>query len=59
MGRGTWYYEGHPPTCTCVKCSTERSKDSLTDQVVRFLLDKSIMMPVRYVRFVLRALRII
>ena len=24
MGRSSWYYGGHPPTCTCVRCNLKR-----------------------------------
>ena len=59
MGRGTWYYDGHPPTCTCVECNSKRTRDSLSSWAVRFLFGNLLAVPVRYITAVLRALRII
>ena len=59
MSRRTWYYDGHPPTCTCVGCSEQRSRGPLKLWMTGFLFGLLIVTPSRYVMHVLRRLGII
>ena len=59
MSHRTWYYDGHPPTCTCVGCVKQRSKGLVKFWTIRFLFDILIAIPSRYMLSALRRLGII